>query len=246
MSSFTCGTAGAAVRIATVAAVLPFLIAPVATGAVVIESSTLPPGVTGTWYSASLKASGGVLPYRWSYAPGSEIPGIHLDPVTGQLSGTPQGIEPRQFTLEVMDAAGDRATRSLRFSVDSIPVVSHSLSGLSYGGVAAANVTGGSPPYTWSLADGVLPRGISLDTTTGALLGVLQEFGTAAFTAKATDAGGRTAWASYTFEIGGSVNPGSPSCQRVVFCPGAGQSCSTSVANGTATSHRLTGFLPAG
>lgn len=46
---------------------------------------------------------------------------------------------------------------------------------------------GGSPPYTWSLAAGALPAGLSLDPLTGILAGTPYQAGYASFTVQATD-----------------------------------------------------------
>ena len=50
--------------------------------------------------------------------------------------------------------------------------------------LAAVN---GTTPYTWSLASGSLPDGLSLDMTTGTISGTPQAAGTSTFTVQATD-----------------------------------------------------------
>lgn len=53
--------------------------------------------------------------------------------------------------------------------------------------------TGGLPPYTWSVASGALPAGLSLNAATGVISGTPTAKGTSAFTVLVTDADGRTA-----------------------------------------------------
>ncbi len=48
--------------------------------------------------------------------------------------------------------------------------------------------TGGTPPYTWSLTDGTLPPGLSLNTATGAISGIATTAGAYTFTVRAQDA----------------------------------------------------------
>jgi hypothetical protein len=47
--------------------------------------------------------------------------------------------------------------------------------------------TGGTPPYTWSVATGALPAGLTLDPVTGAVSGTPSAAGTFDFTVQATD-----------------------------------------------------------
>ena len=64
--------------------------------------------------------------------------------------------------------------------------------GLAYSDSLAAS--GGIPPYTFSLASGSLPAGLSLDAASGAISGTPTDAdGTYSFTAKVTDAASRTA-----------------------------------------------------
>jgi serine protease len=53
---------------------------------------------------------------------------------------------------------------------------------------AAVAATGGTPPYSWSVAAGTLPAGVDLDTNTGALTGTPTADGSFSFTVQATDA----------------------------------------------------------
>ena len=64
-----------------------------------ITTTSLPPGLRGMRYSATLAASGGNLPYKWSV---SFLPvGLHLNKATGVIAGTPQMNDRGMFTFNV-------------------------------------------------------------------------------------------------------------------------------------------------
>ncbi|HSE35688.1 MAG TPA: putative Ig domain-containing protein, partial [Blastocatellia bacterium] len=61
--------------------------------------------------------------------------------------------------------------------------------------------TGGYPSYSWQLAAGGLPGGISLNSTTGTLAGTPTAPGSFAFTVQVTDSRSQTAQKGFTFTI---------------------------------------------
>jgi len=65
----------------------------------VIETASLPDGVVGALYSATLTVGGGAPPYKWSITQGALPTGLTLDPITGQITGTP--IDPGSFAITV-------------------------------------------------------------------------------------------------------------------------------------------------
>lgn len=82
-----------------------------------ITSTSLPDGVVGSAYSATLTASGGTGAYTWSVGSGSLPNGISLDPNTGILSGTPLSAEQANFTVQVTDTANPPQTTALPFTL---------------------------------------------------------------------------------------------------------------------------------
>jgi hypothetical protein len=74
----------------------------------VVPPSTLPTGSVGTYYSQSLYASGGTVPYSWSLISGVLPPGLSISS-TGVISGTPTVAGTATFTANVMDSAGGSA-----------------------------------------------------------------------------------------------------------------------------------------
>ncbi len=75
--------------------------------------------------------------------------------------------------------------------------------GVSYSSSFVAG--GGTPPYTFAIISGSLPPGLTLNTSTGLVSGIPTTSGFYSYTGQVTDANGRTATASCTIAIGGSV-----------------------------------------
>jgi len=72
----------------------------------VVTTTSLPAAVTGTRYTATLAATGGKTPYRWSLAAGSSPlpPGLRLA-ARGTITGDPKGAGTYSFTVQVVDRA---------------------------------------------------------------------------------------------------------------------------------------------
>jgi len=97
-----------------------------------LVTSSLPQATARTPYSASLEATGGKQPYRWSISAGTLPTGLSLNSSTGVISGTPAAAGRSDFTVQVTDANNASATRAL-----SITVVLPSFRGASITGLAA-------------------------------------------------------------------------------------------------------------
>jgi hypothetical protein len=93
---------------------------------------------------------------------------------TGVISGTPTTAGgPTSVTFQVTDSTSAIATKSLSITINTTLSINTSL--LPNGTVGAAYsqtlvVTGGTPPYIWSLSSGTLPAGLSLSSS-GAISG---------------------------------------------------------------------------
>jgi len=84
----------------------------------VITTTTLPAGITGQPYSATLAATGGTGPYTWSITTGSLPSGLTLNSSTGVISGTPTGGPgPVYFTVKVTDSLSSTATQPLSVTI---------------------------------------------------------------------------------------------------------------------------------
>jgi hypothetical protein len=145
----------------------------------VISTSSLPDGVVGTPYSATLTADGGTTSYTWALNSGELPDGLSLG-TEGLISGTPTAAGLYNFIVRVDDSAGfDTQKFSIYIDSDSTPdaltITTTSLpSGVLYHWYGAAlEATGGVWPRTWSLADGTLPPGLGLDSD-GVISGTIQ------------------------------------------------------------------------
>lgn len=96
---------------------------PAAAPALAITSSSLPSGTAGSFYSASLGATGGTAPYSWNFASGTLPPGLSLA-TNGTVSGTP--TTPGTYTshIEVFDATRGFVGRDFTLTINPASVPS--------------------------------------------------------------------------------------------------------------------------
>src|ERR1019366_7192677 len=104
------------------------------------------------------------------------------------------------------DSASASATAALSITVNS-PALGITTASLPVGTVGAAysqalGATGGSPPYSWAVASGTLPAGLSL-AAGGTISGTPGAAGPSNFTVRVTD----SASASATAALSLTINP---------------------------------------
>ena len=159
-----------------------------------IGTTSLPSGLLNAAYATTLRAAGGSGAITWSLTTGSLPAGLTLNAATGVISGTPTAAGTAAFSVTVTDSATPpvTATKNLSIEVDSTPVtMAIATTALLNGTPATAysqalRMTGGTSPYTWSIASGALPPSITLNGTTGLLSGQMTA-GTFNFTVQVTD-----------------------------------------------------------
>jgi Putative Ig domain/Glycosyl hydrolases family 16 len=84
-----------------------------------VTTLSLPAGTNGTLYSASLAASGGTgAGYTWSISSGSLPSWATLTASTGAITGTPNATGTTNFTVQVQDSGGNRASKPLGITVN--------------------------------------------------------------------------------------------------------------------------------
>lgn len=168
-----------------------------------ITTAALPSATLGVAYSQTLAASGGAPPYSWTVTAGGLPPGITLNQ-QGALSGTPAATGIFTFTVRATDAAAATAEKTLTLVVQEALAISSSspLPNGSFGVfyTFAFEARGGSPPYQWRIASGLLPDGVSL-TSAGVLAGTPRLGGVFQFTAEAADAGGAKTTKEFSWTV---------------------------------------------
>jgi hypothetical protein len=145
--------------------------------------------------------TGGTGPFTFSIGSGTLPMGLTLNSSTGAITGTPQSAG--TFTIQVKDAQGVVAAGTCPFTIIggpslTCPAVTGGIVGSAFSSPAMM-ITGGTGPYTFSVASGTLPSGLTLNTSTGAITGTPKSAGT--FTIKVTDAKGAVATTTCPFTI---------------------------------------------
>jgi hypothetical protein len=160
------------------------------------------PATSGISYSATVKAVGGTAPYTFSVVAGGLPKGLSLS-TDGTIGGVPDAAPgPFSFTVQALDTNGATGTTafSLMLATPVIRIASTALPGarVSREYRHALRASGGSPSYTWRLARGSLPAGLSL-TSGGVIFGSPRARGVRLFTLQAVDAHGISG--SQTFRL---------------------------------------------
>jgi hypothetical protein len=176
--NFTAKITDSAGRTAT--APLQITIAP---APLIITTSTLPNGVVGAAYAATLAATGGTTPYTWSLTSGALPTGLSLNASTGAIGGQPsQGVTNTPLTFKVTDSTSPTAntkTVNLALTVFDISVTLSP---------KRAGVTVGQPlPLTATVTNDIGSAGVSWTVTPGGTLNG-QTTTTASFTSASAGA----------------------------------------------------------
>jgi hypothetical protein len=159
----------------------------------VISNGDLTDGSTGVVYAYQLLFTGGHPPRTWSMGTGSLPPGLSLGVNSGVISGTPTLVGTYSFTVQLTDSTQLTVTsQPLRITVVPGPLRVLTSGDLTRGSIGASYFytlagIGGLVPYTWSLASGALPTGLTLNQNSGLITGTPTLYGTFTFTVGLSD-----------------------------------------------------------
>ncbi len=188
-----------------------------------ITTTSLPNGVVGNSYSATVTATGGNLPETFSLANGSVLPpGLSIS-ATGVITGKPTTTGTTNFTVQVKDSSPTPQTVTANLSITVTPALSiitttlvNGVQGSPYS--ASVSATGGVPSYTFSLASGsVLPANLTISAA-GLITGTPTAPGTTTFTVQATDSSSpaQTATAVLSITVASNLQIATTSLQNGV------------------------------
>jgi hypothetical protein len=172
----------------------------IAQTALTITTANLPSGTVGTPYpTTALAVSGGTqfTAFQWS-ATGALPTGLTLSSA-GQISGTPTVAG--SFSFDITVRASDGRIASRRFTITILDVGTGLKPAIATGSLTAATAgvpyseilqaTGGTGGYRWSIVQGVLPAGLTLDGAAGIIAGTPTTPGSSSFSLQVTDSSGQ-------------------------------------------------------
>ena len=170
----------------------------------ITSSATLPTGSLGAPYTATLAATGGVVPYTWSLVTGQLPPGLTLNS-SGSISGTPTSSGGYAFGVQVSDSSGAKAIGQAGITIRAALTISTPAT-LASGAVGAAytqglTATGGAAPYSWAITSGNLPNGVTLGASTGVISGTPTQTGSFQIGVQVVDSSSATATATFSIAI---------------------------------------------
>lgn len=169
----------------------------------VITTNGFGGGKVGESYGRQLEADSETA-ISWSIISGGLPTGLTMN-ADGTIRGTLEAAGTFPFTVQVMDAYGQTASRSFAITVEVIhnaPVITTNYFGDAkvgehYGRTLTADA---ETSVRWSLVSGSLPRGLELKAD-GTISGTPERDGTSTFTVRVTDENGLSAQKEFSIKV---------------------------------------------
>lgn len=184
--------------------------------AIIILPASLPTSLINAYYEVDLSSINGYSPYTYNIVTGTLPPGINLNGQTGRLSGRPTQVGTFSFTIRSTDFNFNIAQRNYVIEVDNVALVllpgslPNGTQNITYSTVTF-ETEGGTSPYSYAVAQGSLPTGLTLSAG-GVLSGTPTLPGSTTFKIRVTDTNGNTKLQDYSINITAvvlTVNPAS-------------------------------------
>jgi len=170
-----------------------------------IQTTSLPDYARGLNYSSTLNIVGGRAPYTAQLVSGALPDGLTLSaspyPTSFYMTGSPTKDGLFSFTVQISDSYEVPNTVKQAYQIrisDQMSLTGPQLDQILYNQNYSKNfpVTGGFPPYKWSID--VAPAGLNFDTSTGTLSGIPKSVGTFLSVINAQDSSNPPLRANYT------------------------------------------------
>lgn len=170
----------------------------------VVGQALSPISQTKTPGSAIIPTTG-----AWSVVAGSLPNGLTLNPDTGEITGTPTTPGIFSFTVQLVDSAGEIATKVETMTVAAPPRISTTPTTVKYyvetaNTLANTSAIGSSALLSsgaWTITSGSLPTGMTMNANTGLISGTPTATGSFTVTERVTDLNGLYDEESITFNV---------------------------------------------
>lgn len=172
-----------------------------------ITTTSMANGTQGQSYSSTLQASGGTGSDTWTIVKGALPDDLSLNPSTGVISGIPVTAQTAIFTVQAKDSAATPQTITQQFTLTIAPAPLSIATSL----LPAASVNqpyqvtlatgGGTIPFVWTIASGMLPPGLLLNGNDGKITGIPTAAGAFNFTVRVQEGTTTTATRALTLQI---------------------------------------------
>lgn len=171
-----------------------------------LTPASLPVAQVGIPYSQTFTASGGTAPYTFSLT-GGNLPNAVGLVSNGAIMGNPTTAGTYTFSIRATDANGCFVERSYTLTINTAtcpsiilnpPAIPQPRLESVYNVTVTA--TGGTAPYSYSIASGTMPPGLTFSSS-GSFNGTPTALGTYIFTIRATDANGCTGERTLTWSV---------------------------------------------
>jgi WD40 repeat protein len=152
--------------------------------AVIPANPSIPTGGTQQFMATGTYSDGSTQDLTSQVTWGTSSTTVATISPAGLAKGLTTGSSAISATLGSVSGSATLIVQAAPLTITTVSLADATV-GAAYSATLAA--TGGTPSYTWSVTTGILPAGLSLNTTTGLISGTPTASSTPSFTVKVTD-----------------------------------------------------------